>query len=204
VEWNLQSWLRTHINGLAGPFSGTACGALPCGMAMISRGILFHHDASRHGSLPALGGQPYVLLTQDDDSRRVVGAMHVPRETSWTHLLVVRQTVLAYGRPLAYDVDNHRIVARSRIRATDRLSPPPSRTLGSSSGGSCGAHQGRTTGGATPSTSAVRFHGSRTASGKAMSAFECSLTSSSRFSLDTQRPPSLHSQRLAGKSLFQR
>jgi hypothetical protein len=70
VEWNLQSWLRRHINGLAGPFSGTACGALPCGMAMISRGILFHHDASRHGSLPALGGQPYVLLTQDDDSRR--------------------------------------------------------------------------------------------------------------------------------------
>jgi hypothetical protein len=55
VEWNLQSWLRRHINGLAGPFSGTACGALPCGMAMISRGILFHHDASRHGSLPALG-----------------------------------------------------------------------------------------------------------------------------------------------------
>lgn len=55
------------------------------------------------------GGRPYLLLTQDDDSRRVVGALLVPRETSWTHLQVVRQTVQAYGRPLAYDVDHHRI-----------------------------------------------------------------------------------------------
>lgn len=45
----------------------------------------------------------------DDYSRRVVGAMLVPRETSWTQLQVVRQTLLTYGRPLAYSVDNHRI-----------------------------------------------------------------------------------------------
>lgn len=72
-------------------------------------GILFHHEASRHCWLPALGGQPYLLRTQDDYSRRVVGALLVPRETSWTHLQVVRQTVQAYGRPLAYDVDHHSI-----------------------------------------------------------------------------------------------
>jgi transposase InsO family protein len=69
----------------------------------------FQHDASRHCWLPALGGQPYLLLTQDDYSRRVVGALLVPCETSWTHLQVVRQTVQAYGRPLAYYVDNHSI-----------------------------------------------------------------------------------------------
>jgi transposase InsO family protein len=72
-------------------------------------GILFQHDASRHCWLPTLGGQQYLLLTQDDYSRRVVGALLVPRETSWTHLLVVRQTVFTYGRPLAYYVDNHSI-----------------------------------------------------------------------------------------------
>jgi hypothetical protein len=72
-------------------------------------GILFQHDASRHGWLPALGGQQYLLLTQDDYSRRVVGALLVPRETSWTPLRVVQQAVLTYGRPLAYYVDNHSI-----------------------------------------------------------------------------------------------
>jgi hypothetical protein len=40
----------------------------------------------------------------------VVGASLVPRKTSWTHLLVVRQTVQVYGRPLAYYVDNHSIL----------------------------------------------------------------------------------------------
>ena len=33
----------------------------------------------------------------------------MPRETSGAHLLVVSQTVQAYGRPLAYYVDNHSI-----------------------------------------------------------------------------------------------
>jgi hypothetical protein len=73
-------------------------------------GILFQHDASRHCWLPALGGQQYLLLTQDDYSRRVVGALLVARESSWTHLQVVRQTVQRYGGPLAYEVDNHSLV----------------------------------------------------------------------------------------------
>ena len=45
-------------------------------------GILFQHAASRYCWLPALGGQQYLLLTQNDYSRRVVGALLVPRETS--------------------------------------------------------------------------------------------------------------------------
>jgi hypothetical protein len=71
-------------------------------------GILLHHEASRHCWLPALGGQPDLLRTQDDDSRRVVRALLVPRETSWPPRQVGRQTVPAYGRPLADDVDHHR------------------------------------------------------------------------------------------------
>jgi hypothetical protein len=71
--------------------------------------MLFQHDASRHCWCPALGGQQYLLLTQDDFSQRVVGAVLVPRESSWAHMALGRQTVLAYGRPLAYYVDNHSI-----------------------------------------------------------------------------------------------
>ena len=72
-------------------------------------GILFQHDASRHGWLPTLGGQQYVLLTQDDYPRRVLGALLVPRETSWHPSPGGPQTVFTYGRPLAYYVDHHSI-----------------------------------------------------------------------------------------------
>jgi transposase InsO family protein len=76
--------------------------------------------ALRHGyyhQRPEEKGKVYVrfempgpgILFQHDASRRVVGALLVPRETSWTHLQVVRQTVHAYGRPLAYYVDHHSI-----------------------------------------------------------------------------------------------
>jgi hypothetical protein len=70
-------------------------------------GIRFQHEAARHCGLPALGGQHYLLLTQADDSRRVGGALLVSRATSGAHRQGVRQTVQAYGRPLAYDGDNH-------------------------------------------------------------------------------------------------
>jgi hypothetical protein len=65
------------------------------------------------------GGQHYLLLTQDDYSRRVVGALLVPRETSWTHLHVVRQTGHAYGRPLAYYGD-HPSILRGGTHQSDR------------------------------------------------------------------------------------
>jgi hypothetical protein len=58
------------------------------------------------------------LLTQTDDSRQVVRALLVPRESSWTHLSMVRQAVERYGRPLASSVDNRLIYPHQSYRAT--------------------------------------------------------------------------------------
>ena len=45
-------------------------------------GILLQHDASRRCWLAAPEGRPYQVLTRDDDSRRVLGAVLVPRKIS--------------------------------------------------------------------------------------------------------------------------
>lgn len=70
-------------------------------------GMLFQHDSSLHAWLPATGRQQSLILTQDDYSRLVVGARLVERETAWSHLQTVKETVHAYGRALAYYVDHH-------------------------------------------------------------------------------------------------
>ena len=72
-------------------------------------GALFQHDSSDHRWIPCREGRQYLLLTEDDYSRRVVGASIVDRETSWEHLKIVRQAVERFGRPLAYYVDQHSI-----------------------------------------------------------------------------------------------
>jgi transposase InsO family protein len=72
-------------------------------------GALFQHDSSYHLWLPRTRTKQYLILTKDDYSRRVVGARLVEVETSFEHLQTVRQTVSAYGIPLAYYLDNHSI-----------------------------------------------------------------------------------------------
>jgi transposase InsO family protein len=72
-------------------------------------GALFQHDSSYHLWLPSAVRKHYLILTKDDYSRRVVGARLVEVETSFEHLQTVRQTVTAYGIPLAYYLDNHSI-----------------------------------------------------------------------------------------------
>jgi transposase InsO family protein len=72
-------------------------------------GALFQHDSSYHLWLPSAARKHYLILTKDDHSRRVVGARLVDVETSFEHLQTVRQTVSAYGIPLAYYLDNHSI-----------------------------------------------------------------------------------------------
>jgi len=72
-------------------------------------GALFQHDSSYHLWLPSAARKHYLILTKDDHSRRVVGARLVEVETSFEHLQTVRQTVSAYGIPLAYYLDNHSI-----------------------------------------------------------------------------------------------
>jgi hypothetical protein len=48
-------------------------------------------------------------MTVDDHSQKVVGGRIVPAESTWDHLVLTRNTVERYGRPLAYYVDNHSI-----------------------------------------------------------------------------------------------
>lgn len=72
-------------------------------------GALFQHDSSHHLWIPLLGQRQSVILTQDDYSRKVVGAVILERETTASHLLLTRQVVDRYGLPFAYYVDNHSI-----------------------------------------------------------------------------------------------
>lgn len=70
-------------------------------------GMLFQHDSSIHVWMPHTGGLDTLVMTEDDHSRKVVGALFVPKDTTWAHLTVVRSTLEAHGCPLAYYVDNH-------------------------------------------------------------------------------------------------
>jgi hypothetical protein len=74
-------------------------------------GMLFQHDSSIHAWVPAARRNDVLILTEDDHSRKIVGALLVPRDTAWHHLQVVRETVETVGCPLAYYTDNHSIFA---------------------------------------------------------------------------------------------
>lgn len=76
-------------------------------------GALFQHDSSIHLWVPALKIKTVLILTEDDHSRKVVGARLVPNDTSWHHLCVARSTIETYGRPAAYYTDNHAIFSIS-------------------------------------------------------------------------------------------
>lgn len=73
-------------------------------------GVLYQHDSSHHQWLPLLiKGRQALILTEDDYSRKVLGARIVEAESSWEHLVLTREVIQRYGRPLAYYVDNHSI-----------------------------------------------------------------------------------------------
>ena len=70
-------------------------------------GMLFQHDASLHVWMPTLKAYQALIMTKDDYSRQVVGALLVGKETAFGHLRVAEATVGRFGRPQAYYVDNH-------------------------------------------------------------------------------------------------
>ena len=72
-------------------------------------GALYQHDTSHHLWLPLTGVRHPLILTEDDYSRKVVGAKIVEDESSWWHLSLAREAIERYGMPLAYYVDNHSI-----------------------------------------------------------------------------------------------
>lgn len=64
-------------------------------------GALFQHDTSQHLWIPLLGQRQSVILTQDDYSRKVLGATIIDRETTASHLSLTRQVIERYGLPFA-------------------------------------------------------------------------------------------------------
>jgi len=72
-------------------------------------GALFQHDSSHHLWIPFLGQRQSVILTEDDYSRKVLGAIVLEKETTASHLSLTRQVIEKYGLPFAYYVDNHSI-----------------------------------------------------------------------------------------------
>lgn len=72
-------------------------------------GALFQHDSSHHLWIPLLGQRQSMILTEDDYSRKVLGAIILEKETSAFHLSMTRQVIETYGLPFAYYVDNHSI-----------------------------------------------------------------------------------------------
>lgn len=81
-------------------------------------GALFQHDSSHHLWVPFLRQRQPFILTQDDYSRKVVGAQILEKETTISHLTLTRDVTEVYGLPLTYYVDNHgifRFVERNGI-----------------------------------------------------------------------------------------
>ena len=76
---------------------------------MAGPGMLLQHDTSIHNWIPCLPTKQALILTKDDYSRKLLGGIIVPVETSWDHIMRVKEIVLKYGIPVAYYVDNHSI-----------------------------------------------------------------------------------------------
>lgn len=81
-------------------------------------GMLFQHDSSIHAWVPYAQRHDVLIATIDDHSRKIVGALLVPKDTAWHHLCVVRQTVESFGCPIAYYLDNHVIFKPEKDAAT--------------------------------------------------------------------------------------
>lgn len=71
-------------------------------------GRLFQHDTCVHQWSPFCKSF-YLILTVDDHSRRIVYAKFFAQETSMNHILALRDTMKAFGLPLAYYTDRHSI-----------------------------------------------------------------------------------------------
>ena len=67
-------------------------------------GELWQHDSSIHQWWPAADKQT-LLLTVDDHSRKLLGAVFVPTDTTWNHFEHFRRLLLQHGLPLVVYTD---------------------------------------------------------------------------------------------------
>lgn len=78
-------------------------------------GTLLQHDSSIHLFAPYSGVKWYLITTIEDYSRALLYARFFEEETTWDHILAIKEVCLKYGIPKSYYVDNHsifRFVAR--------------------------------------------------------------------------------------------
>lgn len=72
-------------------------------------GELVQHDSSHHLFSPYASAKWYLITSIDDHSRLLLFADLFLRETSWKHIVALREVVLANGCALKYYVDQHSI-----------------------------------------------------------------------------------------------
>ncbi len=95
-------------------------------------GALIQHDASIHQWSPFADAKWTLIASIDDYSRMLLYARFFRHESTWAHILAVKDLVAAYGLPLAYYVDNLRVlrfvqyrdsVWRNQVAQTDDVDP---------------------------------------------------------------------------------
>ena len=72
-------------------------------------GELIQHDSSHHKFSPYADKKWYLITSLDDYSRLFLFAKLIDKETSWQHILALKEVFLTWGTPFSYYVDSHSI-----------------------------------------------------------------------------------------------
>ena len=72
-------------------------------------GELIQHDSSKHLFSPYADKKWYLITSLDDYSRLLLYYRLIEKETSWQHILALKEAFLTWGIPFAYYVDSHSI-----------------------------------------------------------------------------------------------
>jgi len=72
-------------------------------------GELIQHDSSHHRFSPYADKRWYLITSLDDYSRLLLFAKLIEKETSWHHILALKEVFLAWRIPFSYYVDSHSI-----------------------------------------------------------------------------------------------
>jgi hypothetical protein len=67
-------------------------------------GELFQHDSSPHRWWSAEALQS-LIITIDDHSRKILGGVFVPADTTWDHFCLLREVFLSHGLPASFYTD---------------------------------------------------------------------------------------------------
>jgi len=72
-------------------------------------GELIQHDSSHHKFSPYADKKWYLITSLDDYSRLLLFAKLIEKETSWQHIVALKEVFLTWGMPFSYYVDSHSV-----------------------------------------------------------------------------------------------